>query len=213
MMRKLISAAIAIMLVLGVVASTSAEIEKVSTTEVVIDGNVTEYSYLEFVKATADKNVKHWTIIINTNGGEAYATIGIMNRILWMKSQGVEFTTFTETKAMSAGGYIFLMGDKRIAVKGSTLMFHTILQQKEDYEVETGRVNHPSTITMIERMDNLVGARFKEVTGCGKLAYQYWIHGRMPDGSRVREGAQYMSALTAFNINVATHFVDYENLD
>ena len=210
MKKRLISILLAVSLLFIPVAAVS-DINRLEKTDtIVIDGVVYEDSYLEFVKATMDESVRHWTIVIHTNGGDAHATTGIINRIKAMKKNGVTFTTFTETKAFSAGGYIFLMGDRRVIVDGAHLMFHTMMQQMEDWQAEQARKTNPSTIAMIEGMDEWIGQRFREVTGCTETVANYFLKGEMPDGSRVAEGAQFMSALTAYNMNIATHYISYD---
>jgi len=209
MKKKLISILLAASLLLMPVVASS-EIEKLRYNEIIINGAVWEDSYVQFLKATKDRSVKHWIVRIHTSGGDAHSTIGIINRIKAMKKTGVTFTMINQSKAFSAGSYIFIHGDKRVATRGSSFMFHTIMQQVTEDQVESGRGTHPSTITLLERMDELVSERFLEITGIkkGSQADRYWLHGEMPDGSRVAEGAQFMSARTAYNINVATKFID-----
>ena len=210
MKRKLISILLAASLLLMPVVASS-DIEKLTKGNIIINGRVVEDSYIQFLKATSDKSVKHWNVTIHTDGGDAHSTVAIINRIKAMKKTGVTFTTFTESKALSAGGFIFIHGDKRVVIRGASLMFHTMLQQASDQQITTARNTYPSRISMLERMDKLVSERFMEITGIkeGSDAWKYWLHGKMPDGSSVVESAQYMSAETAFNINVATHYIDY----
>ena len=209
MKRKLISILLAASLLLMPVVASS-DIEKLGHDEIIINAGVYEDSYLQFLKATSDKSVKHWNVRIHTSGGDAHSTIGIINRIKEIKKTGVTFTMINQSKAFSAGSYIFIHGDKRVAHRGASFMFHTIMQQVDEQQVAAGRGTNPSTVTLLERMDELVNERFLEITGIkkGSQADRYWLHGEMPDGSTVVERAQFMSAETAFNINVATDYIN-----
>jgi len=209
MKRTLIGILLAVSLLFSPVAVNS-EIETLSEGLIVINGAIWEGSYLEFVTATKDKSIKHWDVMIHSSGGDAFAAIGIINRIKAMKKGGVTFTTFTESKAFSASAYIFLMGDRRIVVRGASLMVHTMLQQITPGAIKIREEAYPSTTAMQVRMDIEIGERFREVTGCTELVARYWLYGEMPDGSRVAEGAQFISAETAYNMNVATEYISYE---
>lgn len=96
---------------------------------IMIEGNVYSRTFKEFYKLT-DTGMDHYHIILDTDGGDAAATVGIMNRMLELQQRGVYFTTEVYTKAFSAGALIWMMGDTRIMHSGSQLMFHTMIGQK-----------------------------------------------------------------------------------
>jgi ATP-dependent protease ClpP protease subunit len=192
--------------------SVSAKIERVATTEeateIFVEGSITEASLMEFLKATAYSNDKHFNITIMSNGGDAYSTIGIIHRINELKDKGCTFTTRVYSKALSAAAYIFLMGDEREIYEGATLMFHTMVQQVSEARREAGRAASQNTavqIAMVERMDKFIRARFNEVANCGPETADYFLNGSKDESTKM----QFMSGLTAFNLNIATKYIKY----
>ena len=151
---------------------------------------------IQFMRLTSDPKIKHYEIIIHSPGGNAITCIAVMNRIMELKRQGVTFTTRTYGAAMSAGTYIFLMGDERIVHEAATLMFHSVQAQADTYQ--WANVD-PRTQSMIIRWDNFIRTRLKETTGMSDRSVKYWM-----DGGK----SQYMSAETAFNVNVATDYIN-----
>lgn len=211
MKKLIISILLAASLLLAVPTFASAEIEVLGRdaayTTILVEGVIWEGSFGEFVKATAYGKDINYRLLIHTNGGNAHSTIAIMNRIEELKRRGCTFTTEVYGKAFSAGAYLFLMGDERIVHENASLMFHSMMQQVTDAQAAQGRVTHPSTVAMIERLDRAVGKRFREVANAGEETADYFLNG-YPDDSGVLEGAQYMSALTAYNIGVATDYIN-----
>jgi len=215
MMKKLISLIIMGSLLLMPVA-TMADIKTVGQRtsagiNIMIDHGITESSYNEFMEATAHRKNTHFNLYLHTSGGDAYSTVGIINRILDLKDRGCTFTTIVQAKAFSAGGYIFLMGDERIVYEGSFLMYHTMMQQATKATVKRARAfNRDIAIktSMIESMDEYIEARFRKVVGdrMSENTIQYFLHGTKEEDT----SAQFMSALTAFNTGVATHYINYK---
>jgi ATP-dependent protease ClpP protease subunit len=121
-----------------------------------IAGKIYEHSYAEFVRMTTTGE-KEYTIRLNTFGGDALATVGILHHIKDMQRKGVKFTMIVQTKAMSAGAYMFMMGDKRIMYTGTSLMWHTIRGQfkkkKQDWSTVRGVV--------AANLDNFVVSEFE----------------------------------------------------
>lgn len=98
-----------------------------------ITGNLSETDFQSFYNQTT-YGLPEYRIILNTNGGEAMACVGIMQRIMELQRQGVKITTEVYSKAYSAGAFIFMMGDTRIMHESSTLMWHTMIgQMTHDY--------------------------------------------------------------------------------
>lgn len=95
-----------------------------------ISGNFYEGTFTQFMEATKDE-LPHYTIVINSNGGDGAATIGIMSRILELQKKGTKFTTVVYTKAASAGSFIWMLGDHRVMHSGSYLMFHTLQAERD----------------------------------------------------------------------------------
>lgn len=219
MLRKLLMAtALAVALIVTPVVTQSSTDEKVvcisetkTEREIIVNGMVTEDTFVQFMQATSDRNVTHFIIHINTSGGSAFALIGMMTRINEMKKRNIKFTTVNSTKALSAGAYLFLMGDERIAYEGSTFMFHTMMQQVKDYQESYIETVSPSSVAMIRRLDEWARKRFKEVTNCGEATANYYLNGVDSKGYRIAqdEGMQYMSGLTAYNLNVATQYREF----
>ena len=95
---------------------------------ILFTGNITDQDFHAFYNQTT-LPLDHYTVVLNTNGGEAMACVGIMSRIVELQKQGVKFTTVVYSKAYSAGAFIFMMGDSRIMHSGSSIMWHTMRAQ------------------------------------------------------------------------------------
>jgi len=124
---------------------------------IMFSGKVYEDTYREFVRWTSD-NKKHYTIYLNTFGGDAFATIGILHRINELQEQGVKFTMICQTKALSAGSYIFMMGDERIMYTGTSLMWHTVRGQFK----KKGKAWSTEKGIVITQLDNVVVGYFEK---------------------------------------------------
>jgi ATP-dependent protease ClpP protease subunit len=175
-----------------------------------INGMITEKSFMEFVEVTKYAENQHFNLIIHTNGGDAWSTVGIINRMHELKERGCTFTTTTYAKAFSAGAYLWLEGDNRVIYEGATLMFHTIMQQATKAQVDMGReMGSSRAISAIERLDAYIAKRFKKITD-GKLSegmQNFYLYGNTegPDVDS-EENGQYMSAETARNVELATEY-------
>jgi ATP-dependent protease ClpP protease subunit len=183
--------------------------EETQQATMMISGRVTEDTFGEFLTfINKHPGIKQLNILIHTNGGDAYSTVGIMNKINELKKSGMKIKTVVHAKAYSAGGYLFLMGDERVVYEGSTLMFHTILQQRTRAQVAADRErsrNAAIGINVAERLDNFVRARFIEVTNCSEKVADYFLNGTKEEDT----SAQWMSGLTAYNLGVATEYIKY----
>ena len=126
---------------------------------ILINGNLGESDFVEFYNQTRDESIRHYRIIINTSGGSATSTVGILERITELKANGIKFTTETYTKAYSAGAFIWMMGDERIMHPGSSLMWHTMLGQfafdEKEWPPPVGTNIYPYRVTF-EGMDEYV---------------------------------------------------------
>jgi ATP-dependent protease ClpP protease subunit len=205
MKKKLLSLILAACLLLAPISAT-AELEELAPGTIMLSGGVYESTFIEFLKATSGPKIRHYDFLIHTRGGDAYSTIAIVNRMVEMQKTGVTFTTKVYGKAMSAGAYLFLMGDKRVVYEGSSLMFHTMLQQTNKYQEDAAEKDRQDSITMnhIKKMDSYIAKRFKEVVQCSEsgASCDYWLYGEEDELK-----AQFMSATTAYNIGVATDFI------
>lgn len=212
MKKRLLSMALAVCLVLGTAGIIQSEVTSIGrydlpTLDIVIDGTIYSSDYKEFMQATAYAADQHIKIWLHTQGGDAYATIAIVNRILDLKDRGCTITTIAQGQALSAGSYIFLMGDERIAYEGASFMTHTMVQQNLKSVTEEARENRGKAIriSQVERMDRFIEARFRKVVGnkCSEKMIQYLLYGTKDEDTK----DQYFSALTAYNIGVATQFI------
>ena len=75
-----------------------------------------------FLIATED--LKDYHFIINTGGGSALNSTTMINRIEFLQNCGAHITTEIIGYGMSAGTFLFLMGDERIVHEGAVLMLH-----------------------------------------------------------------------------------------
>jgi len=196
-MKKLIISLIAMCFILAPLfaSATFEALNEDDNSVIVMHEEMIMFDFIEFMRLTSDPTIKHYEIIIHSLGGNAITCIAVMNRILELKREGVTFTTRTYGAAMSAGAYIFLMGDERIMYEASTLMFHTMQSQANEYQWAN---EEPGVRNMIVRYDNFVRNRFKEITGMSDRSCKYWLDGG---------DEQYMSAETAYNVGIATEYI------
>ena len=82
---------------------------------IMIVGGVDVHDFQTFYNQTVGGH-KEYTVIIDTRGGDAHSTIGIINRILELKREGVKFTTITYNRASSAGFFTCPAGVSRISI-------------------------------------------------------------------------------------------------
>ena len=140
--------------------SVDSDFERLPDGTLILSGNVDEDTFKEFYRHTSDGK-DHYTLNIMTNGGCAYNTVAIMNRIIMLKKQGVKFTMIVGGHGFSAGAYIFMMGDERIMYRGSNLMWHMMKGQMQT-DGNWNRVTIQERKSMLERMDNFVVNTFRK---------------------------------------------------
>lgn len=171
------------------------DFEKLNDGTIILSGGVNEDTYKEFLRHTSDGK-KHYTIHIMTNGGCAYNTIAIVNRIETLQRQGVKFTMIVPGNAFSAGSYIFMMGDERIMYRGSYLMWHTISgQAKHD-----GRAIPESRKELLVGLDTYIVNKFKEQF---PFITDEWV-----DSTFWNSGMTWQSALSAKLMGICTKIIN-----
>lgn len=197
MLKKLL---LAITLALGITLATPAmsDVTEIKPGTILFHQSVDFGDFEQLLKATSDTSIDKYLLIFQSPGGKAIECIAMMNHLMEMKRHGVEFETRNYAMAMSAGSYMFLLGDKRVAYEGSMFMWHTVRSQIDDYEWDSF---HYTTKWFINQIDNWIRKRFKELTGMSDASVKYWL-----DGGK----AQFMSAETAYNVGIATHYVPSE---
>ena len=192
MKKLLVAAMLAVMLLFTTPAySLTEELEKGT---IMISETIGDTDFVEFLKATRHFDVPTYTVILHTNGGNAYACIGIMNRIMELQYHGVTFDMYVYGKSFSAGTYIFLLGDNRVMHSGSALMFHTMMAQATEYQ-KTETKKNTSHWNHLLTMDKYITAMVASITGWTPAVVDYWMNGGK---------AQFMSAETAHNTGIAT---------
>ena len=134
-MKKLIAITLASLMLLVVGCKLEVEVTEkdkyymiMDSGKILVSGGFTEDMLREVLLATDE--VKDYHILINSRGGDAYALLGMINRVEYLQSQGAHITTESYGYAFSAGLFLFLSGDTRIIHKGSALMFHCAGIQK-----------------------------------------------------------------------------------
>jgi len=131
-----------------------------------ISGNFFGDTQMPFLFATQDKSIRHYTIVINSDGGDGYATTSMVNRILKMKAEGIKFTTIADNRAFSAGFFIWMMGDERLMTEGSSLMIHTIVAQAASGG-ETPLSSHIKMITALD--ENIIQQTYRALPMVDRL--------------------------------------------
>lgn len=106
---------------------------------IIIDRSISTWEFSQFIDCVRTlihnrPDRKTIDIILDTDGGDAQATISIMNYIRFMKSRGYRFRGTVFSHALSGGSYIFVMCDERIMYPGAQLMFHSLQIQYKGKE-------------------------------------------------------------------------------
>lgn len=78
------------------------------------------------IKYLLTLNKEPITIQINSNGGECYSGLAIVDTIELAKKEGVQIITAVEGMAASMAAIILIVGSKRYSTKRSTIMFHQV---------------------------------------------------------------------------------------
>lgn len=175
----------------------SAKTTEISPGKIAVTGHVTNADFMNFMEATQYTYKKHYHIMIHTPGGDAYSTIAMINRIEELKKRGVTFTTETYGWASSAGSYLFLMGDERIAHSGAEFLWHT-MEMANSHKHD---MLPPSQKSSYERMDRYVTQKFRDVTGISEQLIRYFLYNK-------NQRAIYMSAEEAKFYGIVTKLVD-----
>jgi ATP-dependent protease ClpP protease subunit len=161
-----------------------------------VSGTVYGSTFVEFYEQTLDPSVRSYRVIINTAGGEGYATTGIVSRLQEMKDRGVHITTEVYSKAFSAGAFIFMMGDTRIVHQGAVLMWHTIIGQQV---ITDGKELERQHRLMIPALDeNIIRLSTKNLPDVDPMTLETMLRW---------SGETYMTAAEALQLGIATHFV------
>ena len=161
-----------------------------------ISGNFSNDTQMPMLFALRDKSIKHYTIVLNTNGGDAYSCTAIMSAILRLKAEGVKFTTIADTKAFSAGFFIWMLGDERLMRPGSTLMIHTMIGQK----ASQGNNIDASHGLMIRTLDeNVVEQTYRALPNVSRI----WL-----ETALLYTGMTWVDGEQAMELKLATGLVD-----
>lgn len=98
--------------------------------EFYLQGDIDETSIVNFRSNVEliikySKSKKPITILIDSNGGDLYSALGIIDYIETLKEEDIIINTKNIGRAMSAAALILVAGSgTRTAVKRSTIMFH-----------------------------------------------------------------------------------------
>jgi len=189
---------ISLLITFGSFSLASARVTEISPGRILIDNAIALEDFGQFWDATDYRTVKHYTIYLHTPGGNVFSCVGIINRIMEMQRRGVRFTAINYGIAASAGSYIFMVCNERIAYEGSIFMWHTLETQVDS--MWRHRVKKEGWI-MMRMVDRHIRKLFKKYTNMSDESCKYWL-----DGGK----AQFMSALTAYNVGIATKYIDID---
>ena len=89
-------------------------------------------------------------IIINSNGGDFFESVSIVNKILKVKEKNIVVITEIIGSAFSGAADIFLSGTKREMSKYSLLMFHE-LQWVEDEESINSHISYAKAVQKMNK--------------------------------------------------------------
>jgi len=105
-------------------AQTTAIFDDGRHVELMIHGQIHNAQDEINLRAFSAGDLESIKIIINSPGGDVVEMMGMMMHIEDLKANGVHVTTEVTGRALSAGAFLWLLGDERIVNKGSKLMFH-----------------------------------------------------------------------------------------
>ena len=92
--------------------------------ELMIHGGINNAQDEVNIRALSAGDLESIKIIINSPGGDVPEMLGMFMHIEDLKANGVHVTTEVTGRALSAGAFLWLLGDERIVHKNSVLMFH-----------------------------------------------------------------------------------------
>jgi ATP-dependent protease ClpP protease subunit len=199
-MKKLVATTLAVLMMLVV----GCRIEVDTTTrynpmvmesgKLMVSGGFSEEMLSDFLRATDE--VKDYHILINSKGGAAFAALGMINRIEDLQSKGAHITTESYGYSFSAGTYLFLAGDTRIAHTGSAFMFHAAgVNTYGGRSTLKSEGLDPSTYDMLNICDDVFIQMMMERTTMSLDDANYWLY---------FEDFNFMTSEMAFELNVAT---------
>lgn len=164
-----------------------------------ISGIVSDSTFELFYEQTL-YNLKHYRIILNTDGGSAQACTGVLARIVELQRQGVYITTEVYSKAYSAGAYIWMMGDHRIMHQGSQLMWHTMEGQYLNDRKELPSSYGDDRTEMFELLDaNIYRLTQRQMNLVDPMTLETML---------LYTGMTFMDADQARELNMLTEYVD-----
>jgi ATP-dependent protease ClpP protease subunit len=155
----------------------------------------------KFLEAT--KEVKDYHIILNTGGGSSLNCMTMINRIQRLQAQGAHITTEIIGYGMSAGTFVFLLGDERIVHEGSILLLHGAGDQVGYERLDARKVcaapeGREYLCDFLNMLDQSVIDLLREKTIMTDEEINDWLY---------FEDYNFMSADEAFDLNVATKIV------
>jgi ATP-dependent protease ClpP protease subunit len=177
-MKKLIASVImSLVLVFGGITSTqsfeliSHRIDKKTDhlySRLLLTGTVGTIDQVNLMKNTTHlKSGDTLHLYLNTPGGDAYALIGMIEWIEKLKDRGVHIITEVSGMAMSAGAFLWITGDERIASERSTFMFHTVSVGGKTSIEECGQLvdeRKDSCIFILEHLNNVIRQYMLDIT-------------------------------------------------
>lgn len=134
---------------------------KLSSDTYMMSGALTVSDFRDFYRATKNVTDGTYTIVINSPGGDAQTCVGYINRIEELKARGVTVNTTVYSRAYSAGFFVWLMGDNRDMLPGSTLMVHTARAQYM-YKRQGGFVDDAERGPLLDNLDEYIIAKTHE---------------------------------------------------
>ena len=146
----------------------------------------------------ATEEVKDYHIILNTSGGSSNNCTTMINRIQLLQKQGAHITTEIIGYGMSAGAFVFLTGDVRIAHTGAILMFHGAGVQQGYERIDASKACKSDDAVLcsyLNMLDATVIDLLMDKTAISEDDIAHWMY---------FEEYNFMDAEEALELNVAT---------
>lgn len=120
-MKKFYTILIACVMLFATIAF--GNVEEINDNSAIIHSGISAYDEATLRIATSTVQ-DQYTLYINSPGGDAWGMIGMINCLEELKAKGVHLRTVNTGWALSAGAWLWMIGDERIAYKGTLFMFH-----------------------------------------------------------------------------------------
>lgn len=152
-----------------------------------------EKEFAKFINDTQNNsNIKGINLYINSNGGEAYAGIGISDMICTSK---IPITTICLSESMSMAFLIFISGSYRKCYPNSTFLYHELSQDGMDNQKIT---SYQCEINEDKRLQDIIDEKI-----CNRTKIKHEVL----DSFKNKNSDWYISAPEALKLRIVDEII------